>query len=81
MNSYCTEEQLSNHVFDEQSAEPHLTSKDENNDLHSNGNTLIDQQSDANSLMTSETLAGHAQEIVDEMEVKRKNDDTIIAGM
>ena len=31
-------------------------------------------------VMTSETLAGHAQEIVDEMEVKRENDDTIISG-
>lgn len=31
-------------------------------------------------VMTSEALAGHAQEIVDEMEVKRKNDDTIISG-
>ena len=31
-------------------------------------------------VMTSETLAGNAQEIVDEMEVKRKNDDTIISG-
>ena len=35
----------------------------------------------ASDVLSSENLADHAQSIVDEMEIKRKNDETLITGI
>ena len=37
-------------------------------------------QGGATNVLSSESLANHAQSIIDEMDLKRKNDETLVVG-
>lgn len=44
------------------------------------GESTNKKQANSNDALSSESLAAHAQCIIDDMEVKRKNDETLITG-